>query len=742
MNQPTVPGRLARIRRMLQQTMFRVVLKDGTPRHAMLLLLAFAAATVVVAFPLVRHLGSGLPGNLGDPLLNAWILARGAQWLRQGGNLWDAPIFHPYDDTFAYSEHLLGIVVFVAPIYWLTGNPLLMYNAALLGSFVLAAGGMYLLAHALTGRRDVAIVIALAFAFSPYRLGSQITRLQMLMTGWLPLALWAAHVYARTRHRRYLAWFVIACVFLILSNMYMLLIGALPLGAVLAYEALRPAQRERLALARHLALAILCVGLLLLPVVLKYRSVQDAMGFTRELGETQRYSANLGSYWSIVQGSASFGNLPSDITADRALYPGAALLCLGALGLLALRRRAPDAGTAWLYGGMTIVAVALSFGPEITHWEGAALGKGPYAWIVEHVPGVNGLRAPARFGLVVVLGLSVLGALGLTRVARRLPADVARGLLIAAAGVVLMEGIIGRVAIAPYAPQGRPQDQPLYEWLKTQPPASLLELPASPAAAQSPYMAHIYQYETLWHPHELVNGTSGYTSPLFDLLEGPASPFHHPDLMPDAARMVQALGIRYVSVHQDDYADPTLAEHTIQALRESGVAAAEHRLGRTHVFQLHAPTDRAEMASPAHPRIAVAPGQVSASHNTQLAFRVVDAEVDSRWTTGRDAAEAWVKVRFDRPRDVRHVRLELGDARDRYPTYLLVMSLEEDGTRRPLYSGSVLTLLGAGLIDDPSRAPIAIPLPPNQSRELQLLYVGESEAGWSIGELRLFGPRA
>ena len=207
-------------------------------KRGILLAALFLGAALLLTHPLSGSLGSALPGNLGDPLLNTWTLGWGAQWLGGGRPVWDAPIFHPHPDTFAYSEHLLGISLFVAPVYWLTGNAVLMYNVALLASFVLAGAGMYLLVKSLTGRRDVAIVMALAFACSPIRI-AQIARLQMLMTGWLPLALWGIHRYAATRRGGYLATFGISSVLLVLSNMYMLLIGALPIGAAILFELVR-----------------------------------------------------------------------------------------------------------------------------------------------------------------------------------------------------------------------------------------------------------------------------------------------------------------------------------------------------------------------------------------------------------------------------------------------------------------------------------------------------------------------
>ena len=56
----------------------------------------------------------------------------------------------------AFSENLLGIALFTAPIQWVTGNPVVVHNLAHLASYVLAGGGMYLLALSLTGSRPEA----------------------------------------------------------------------------------------------------------------------------------------------------------------------------------------------------------------------------------------------------------------------------------------------------------------------------------------------------------------------------------------------------------------------------------------------------------------------------------------------------------------------------------------------------------------------------------------------------------
>ena len=171
--------------------------------EAMWVLLAFACLATVATYPLVFAPGSSLPSDLGDPVLTAWTLAWDADRLRHGlSGIWDAPNFFPYRHTLLYSDHLLGIAVFTAPIQWLTRNPVLVYNLAFLASYIVSGAGMYLLARELTGRRDAALVAGFVYACQPFRV-SHLAHLQWLITGWLPLSLWALHRYFATRAWRY-----------------------------------------------------------------------------------------------------------------------------------------------------------------------------------------------------------------------------------------------------------------------------------------------------------------------------------------------------------------------------------------------------------------------------------------------------------------------------------------------------------------------------------------------------------
>ena len=97
----------------------------SSAREALAVVGAFGIVAVATTWPLVLRLGDALPVSLGSrPLLNALLLAWDADRLLHGlQGWWDLPIFHRYTNVLAFSENLLGIALFTAPIQRLTGNP-------------------------------------------------------------------------------------------------------------------------------------------------------------------------------------------------------------------------------------------------------------------------------------------------------------------------------------------------------------------------------------------------------------------------------------------------------------------------------------------------------------------------------------------------------------------------------------------------------------------------------------------
>ncbi|MBI5586338.1 MAG: hypothetical protein HY892_21210 [Deltaproteobacteria bacterium] len=135
----------------------------------LLVLLLFAGLTLIMTFPAVLRLKVAVIGDAVDSLLNCWIIAWDIHKITafEFRTLFDANIFFPYQNTLAYSEHMLGVALPAIPLQVGLADPLLTYNLSLLLSFVLTAFGLYLLVRQLTGSTPAAFVAGLIFAFSP-----------------------------------------------------------------------------------------------------------------------------------------------------------------------------------------------------------------------------------------------------------------------------------------------------------------------------------------------------------------------------------------------------------------------------------------------------------------------------------------------------------------------------------------------------------------------------------------------
>ena len=710
----------------------------ATLSEAALVVFAFAALALIATFPLVLHLGRALPGDLGDPLFTSWQLGWDADRLRHGlSGFWDAPILFPSRHTVAFAEPMLGIAVFVAPVIWLTGNPILAYDIAFLFSYVLAGAGMSLLARELTGRRGVAFLAGLAFAFAPVR-ALHISHLQVLAWGWMPIALWGLHRYFARRSTFALAVFAAAFTLQALSNGYFLYYLSLAAAFVVVYElASRPGDRLRAIAALTAASAIILV--FVGAIAIAYLSVREQYGLRRPYDDWLHFSADVRSYVSVPRTVRLWGGwLDGDAAPERQLFPGLVVASCAAAALWPGRARRR---MAWLYGALAATAFLLSLGPEPAAWSHRFLPSGPYLWLARLVPGADGLRVPARLGVVVLMALSVLAAMGAARLLVRLPGRWQVAALTALGAAVVAEGWAGPLVMAPVDAHGRPADRSAYQWLAQQPPGAAIELPILEWAI-APTLT--YQYATLLHGHPIVNGYSGYGSSLQEFLGGGASPLNDLDRMNEALELLRAVGVHYVLVHPRDYQNPTVGTETAAAIgARSSQIDDLFRSDAVVAFRLKA-TDMAARdtsLTPAGTRLPPAEFRARASDAADRVPMLFDGDGDTRWLTGRpQSGDEWIAIDFERARDVSAIALQtasrsFGD----YPRALRIESTGADGARSVLYDGPMLSAYGRALAAGAPQPAIVVNLPANRTRTLTIRQTARTRRWfWAVHELAIF----
>lgn len=727
-------------------------------RELLTVAVVMLAIAMASSFPLVRRLSSALPGDLGDPLLNTFILGWDADRIRHGfQGLWDAPFYFPMKATLTYSEHLLGIALFTAPIDWISRNPVLTYNVAYLASSVLAGIGMYLLTLSLWGRRDAAWLGALAFACAPHR-ALHLGHLQVLVSGWMPIALWGLHRYFTTWSRRALAVFGLAFVVQALSNGYYLfflgvsvaLVGAAEFGRFLRLrttqvDATVPSPRRVLT---DLGAAAAGIGLLLAPVVLAYLSARTGRGLHRTLGEMTMFSAAARDYLRIPPGLRAWSGLLSVGDSEHGLYPGVAVTILAAIGVLsALPRVAPvgesrPAQWRWyvaLYSALLVFACWMTLGPGVA---------GPYAALVRMVPGFDGLRVPARFIVVVALALAVLGSAGaawlLGRFGPRLGSRLGTAAVVLAGAAIVLDGWAAPPPLAPFDAWQRARGE-LNEWLRAGPEGGVLELPIVPFAFAP--LSLTYQYNTLLHRRPVVNGYTGYGSAFQDYLSTSDSPLQQRDELGPTLRGLRAIGVRYIVLHRSvaasrpelGWSDPDALADAID--RESGETEERRRFGATIAWRLKpaVPWPRADERRLA--ALSAGAFRATASANPGLLRYAFDGDIETRWHSGGpQAGGEWFRLAFDRDVDVgRLVFTTPYPGIGNHPRELVVESEAAGGSRIVLFSGSVMPHVIRSLADGRAGTPIVLDLPSNLTRTLWMRQEGRTTGWyWTVPELGVF----
>ena len=148
----------------------------------------YVALTVVLTWPLVVQLPVVLANDLGDPVLNTWIIWWNAHAVPLTARWWDGPMFWPSSGSLAFSETLIGLMPITTPIQWLGGSPSTAYNVAFFLTFPLSA----LATHALVVSADppprCRAPRGLIYGFHPFRV-AHFPQIQVMTSYWMPTAL-------------------------------------------------------------------------------------------------------------------------------------------------------------------------------------------------------------------------------------------------------------------------------------------------------------------------------------------------------------------------------------------------------------------------------------------------------------------------------------------------------------------------------------------------------------------------
>jgi hypothetical protein len=492
--------------------------------------LLFAALTVIFTWPQAWRLDA-VP-DFKDAYFNIWRMAWVAHQLpRDPLHLFDANIFFPLRNTLSFSDAVLLPALLGSPLAWLGVPPVVVYNLAVLASFVLCGLGAFLLVRELTGSPTAGIVGGLVFAFAPFRF-DHYTHLEMLWAPWMPLALWMLHRALRSGRLSDGLWTGLLVALQGFSSIYYVVYfaTALVVLAPMLWFAERPVAWRR-ALLGLFAGAILA-AVLLAPYLAPYRAARGIVG-ERPAGDLTVYSAGPKHYLAAMPDSVIYGRLTGGIGApEKRQFPGFSVLVL--IGL-ALWRQPSRVRLA--YAALLTLAVAASFGHR-----GLV-----FMWLRDHVFVYRGLRVPARFGHVVLLAAAVLAGFGFARLQGWLRGRIPR---LAAAAPLLVGLVIGceylRWPMALTTLETAPSA--VYEWLRAQPDGVVAEFPFPRTPADVPGEG-LVEYRSTFHWKPLINGYSGFYPVSYQELWTALASFPS-----DAAvAALRARGVSYLILHEREY---------------------------------------------------------------------------------------------------------------------------------------------------------------------------------------------
>lgn len=231
------------------------------------------------------------------------------------------------------------------------------------------------------------------------------------------------------------------------------------------------------------------------------------------------------------------------------------------------------------FASATVLAALFALGPQISV-AGSLIGTGPYAWLVAYVPGIDGVRVPARFFMLVALFLACLAGFGVAAIGRWRP-RIAVGVVVVTGTLILGEFWGGPfrtnvgVAAEEYEPTPRVLHTgsdlpPIYKVIRDAPdPIVLVEFPFGAPA----WDLHAVFYAG-YHRRHLVNGYSGFFPQSQRVRAGVWSAIRSD---PDAAwRALVASRATHVLIHEEGFipserfivADWLLAHGAVELLQD------------------------------------------------------------------------------------------------------------------------------------------------------------------------------
>jgi hypothetical protein len=522
--------------------------REGVGRKRALAAAAlFLALAIALTWPLSLHLTDRTPSQWRDSRIITYLLAWDAHALKTDPtDLFQANYYFPEPDALAYTDHLLGLGIFAAPIDWATGNPFLAHNIVFILGMAFAGWAAFLLAYELTHHVGASLAGGVAFAFAPYWFGHTInlSHIQAISSGWIPMSLLGIVRWSKSGSARHLALGAGAFVMATLTSWYQgtFLAIALAITALVLLTKRPPKPLGKLLL--QCVVAGLIVGAILIPFTRPYARVSKRYPqTTSSAAQAREFSARPSSYLSAARDIQVWGPVTSSFrrrqtTVETNLFPGALIALLAGIGFVgaAWRRETRRYALALAAVAGSGVLLALGTGTGLRRYL-------PWTILADHIAAFEALRVPARAHVLTVLGLAMLAAFGARALLRRFPK---RSTLIAAGLIAIL---VAEGTSVPLKLGTTVEPAPIYQTLASR-PGGILELPTiyfrnGKVPNETVDINWMLASTVHWRP--IANGIASFKPPSYYKLIGLLARF------PDARSLaeIRRRGIRTLVVHTD-----------------------------------------------------------------------------------------------------------------------------------------------------------------------------------------------
>lgn len=379
----------------------------------------------------------------------------------------------------------------------------------------------------------------------------------------------------------------------------------------------------------------------------------------------------------------------------------------------------------FIYTAILILAFLFSLGP-----------KGPYIILYKYFPGFDGLRVISRFHILTMFSLAMLAAWGIKEIRQRFKGYTFTLVASLAFGLILAEYFSGPLPLVKVPVKEEIPE--VYRWLATHKEENfaILELPLprpmhSPCPLDCPRL-----YYSTYHWKNLVNGFSGYLSPLYEELVNR----WYKNPIKQNIQDIKALGIRYLIIHLNQFKEEDLNALLEELTRLEPELHHVKSFGTVEVFefaQYNVLPGRDLFKRYFQPTWLVH-SSVRASLNEEQASAAVDGLLNTCWDSGQRKVGSFFEVDLGMSQRIKGISILLGERANDYPRgYAVEVSIDghnwlevarEENSRLPL-----LAYL------QPKTLPFIISFPEVEARWIRITHLGtEPEANWSICELGIF----